>query len=133
MTSVADAVVAAVKAAVPGREVWDGIVPTQPAADGHVVVFCDEGAYLRDSVGAEPVSKRVGWQVSSFGPTRPAAGWLSRHVTDYLMANGVDVSGWTHGIVMHDFTRAPSADEDVKEYPTVMAVDQFSMLLAKTA
>lgn len=134
MSSIADAVVAAVKAAVPGRPVFDALVPTvNPDPDGYVVVYCDEGQTDRPAVDAAADAKTVGWQVSSFGPDRQRSGWLSRHVTDYLLANDISVSGWTAGVVSHDHTRAPTVDESVKEYTVVMGVDQFSMVLSRAS
>lgn len=130
-TFIADAVIAAVQAAVPGRPVSDGQVLARPDPKGHVVVYCSEGKVLRESVGADTDVRQVDWQVSSFGPVRQTSGWLSRTITDYLMAHGVDVEGWSHGVVVHEMSRRASSDDDVPEYNTAMAVDQYSMLLAK--
>jgi uncharacterized protein YbdZ (MbtH family) len=111
--------------------VWDSVVSSVPDVDGYAVVYCDEGTLQRDAVAANPVSRRVGWQVSCFGPTRQAAAWLSGRITAALLASGISVDGWGVGVATHDYTRAPAVDEDVKERIVVQTVDQFSMWLAK--
>lgn len=129
--SVADAVLAVAVAAVPGRQVSDALVLTTPDPTGHAVVYCTEGQLSRNSVAATADSKRVWFQVSSFGPTRQAAGWFSRKFVAYFFANGVDVPGWGHGVVDEHYARIPAADEDVKEFPVVQYVDQFWCTLSK--
>lgn len=132
MASIADAVVAAVQAGVPGRVVSDGQVLTQPPPAGHVVVFCPEGDVDLENLAVAVGGKSVLVTVHSFGPTRQAAGWLSRHVTDYLLSSGVDVPGWGHGDVAEHHNDPPVSDDSVKEFPVVMFHDQFRLLFAKT-
>lgn len=131
MAGITDTIIATVKLAVPGRPVSDGQVLEKPDPEGHVVVYCAEGRVLRESVGGDTDSTEVHFQVSCFGPKRPAAGWLSRRITNYLMTNGIDVPGWTHGVLNHDMSRPAQAEDAVPEYKTVMVVDQFSMTLSK--
>jgi hypothetical protein len=132
--SPATAVVAAVKAAVPGYEVRDALVKDRPAdAAGYLVVYCSEGRWERVTMGSPADASHVSVQISSFAPNRSAAGHYLRKVRQYLLANGVDVPGWGHGDLEHEETRLPSADADVAEFPLVQTLDQFSMTLTRGA
>lgn len=131
MPSIATSFLAAVAAAVPGRQVSDGQVLSQPDPTGHVVVFCPEGDVQMGSITGDVDGKSVVARVQSFGPTRESAGWLSRHITDALISDGVSVPGWGRAWVQEHYNRPPSSDEDVKEFPVVMFYDEFHMTFAK--
>lgn len=133
MSSIADAVVAAVQAAVPGRQVWDAMVSgtTIPDKGGYAIVYCPDGDAQLGNLAGDVDGKSVVVRVQSFGPTRQAAGWLSRHITDYLITSGVTVAGWGSAWVSEHFNHMPSPDESVKEYAVVMVYDELHMLFAK--
>lgn len=139
MTSIADAVVAAARALLPGRQVWDGQVLQDSAlADydtldrrGYVVAYCPEGDVQLTNVGGAVDGKSVVAMFHSFGPTRTSARWLSSRLTDGLIATGVNAAEWGHADVTEHFNRPPVADNDVPEYPVVRIYDEFRFLFAK--
>jgi hypothetical protein len=131
--TIAEAVVARVVAALPGKQVLDGQVVDSPNPAGHVAVYCSEGSYERQGVAeAAPDTCWVDVTVHSFGPDRRAAQWLSTRLTDNLMSAPISASGWQPSWFEEHHRNPPVSDTDVPGVPTVLIVDQFRSLFAKS-
>lgn len=115
----------------PEYVVYEAIVPDTPFPAGWATVYCDEGVIQRLTACGTGDSAKVTWQVSCFGSTNDVAGWLRTRIRDHLIAVGISVPGWTHGVVEHNFGQRPTADESVMEHPLVVAIDQYEMLISK--
>jgi hypothetical protein len=142
--SVGDAFLAALRLAVPGRQVWDG--QPRPEADesdydsvdpsGYVAAYIPTGDRMWVTVGGPPTARDIVLRTHSFGPSRSAAEWLSDKVVDYVTTHGIDIPGWGTAFVLDDETghtsQPPVTDDDVPGEPLVRIYDEFHFLIAVT-
>jgi hypothetical protein len=144
--SVPDAVVAAVAAALPDADVWDGstpfddddllvfdgIVPPKPPRR-YVVVYADPGTLAALAVCSESDAATFRWQVTSVGPDRQVASLLAVTIRDGIVDDRLTAVGWACGPVQHNYASLPAKDEQVQERPVVFQVDQYALLAARAA
>lgn len=151
--TVADTVVAAVVAAIPGAALWqqteatppfddllvfDAIVPPQPP-QRYVVVWPDDGTRTtgpgRDQSPVCDVSSSelYRWQVTAVAPDRQMAAWLARRVKDHLTDARIEVEGLSSGLIRHVFSQQPQPDEKVLERPVVFVIDQYRLLAERVS
>lgn len=127
----ADAVVAAVTAAVPGVEVFDSIVVDRPAGSRWVSVFPDRGTFEQIDLKHATDVATVRWLVNTFGPDRKTSEWLANKVRDYLLTRFITVPGWSDAAVLHDVSVEARDDTDVGEAPLVVCSDRYSMTVTR--
>jgi hypothetical protein len=135
--TVPDAILAMVRAAVPGVTVYDGRVPDGPQEetppDRYVAAYIDpgtldDGGIENRKVAHQSTGLTVRWQVTSVAPDRQMAAWLAERVRDGLVDQRPTVAGWACGLIEHTLSRLPRPDEQVQERPVVVAVDQYQLL-----
>lgn len=131
MTTVQDAFVAVVKAAVPaGVKVYDSIVTGNTTAQ-YVAVYPDNG---ERSQGAAQGFRdgRFRFQVTSVASGNGLLGQecrgLASRVRDALVGHRLVADGWQCGPTEHDFSNKPLADESSLPTPTVYATDGYVLL-----
>lgn len=129
--TVPDAIVALVKAAVPGVAVFDGRVGDTPP-DRYVVVYPDSGTVKAVAACGESDSATFRWQVTSVAPDRQMAAWLATEVRDGTVDTRPVVAGWVCGPVGHNYGQLPQRDEAVAERPVVYQVDLYDLLATRT-
>jgi hypothetical protein len=138
VTTAADAILAAVRAAVPADvTVFDSIVPGI-APSRYVMMYIPAGVRSSQSVDAASDCVTVDFQVTSVAsgsdPTYAAAmcRWLAGAVRDALTDLYVTVDGLSAARVVHKGSQGPRADEATPD-KKVYATDQFSWETVRTS
>ena len=132
MTSVADAIVEGVRRAVVDRgwTTYDGIVPKEPELQ-YGVVFPSNGQLSRLAYNGAPADGVWRWYVTSVAPTRQAASWHATTVRDFLLSTRLVADGWLCSLARHEHAENPTRDEAVTPRPTVIAVNEYSLLATR--
>lgn len=128
--SLAAAILASIKAAVPGVTVYDGIVPDEPP-DRYVVVYVDDGTLAALAVCNQSDSATCRWQTTCVAPDREMAGWLATRIRDNTVDTTPVAAGWTCGQICHQFSERPSRDETVQEKPVAFKIDLYDLLATR--
>lgn len=135
-TTLADALLVELRAAVPSDvAVFDSAVTGIPPMR-YVVLFAGPGRLDQgDNVSAVNRDVRLLFQVTSVasrpdttGSAAPLSRWLAQRVRDRLVGRRLEVDGLACGPIIHTLSNPPVVDEDIKDRPTVYAVDQFDLL-----
>ena len=138
MTTVADAILAAVRAAVPGDVmVYDSIVPGVAPAR-YVMMYIPAGARSSYSVDGTSDCVTVDFQVttvvSSGDPSYTSAmcRWLTGTVIDALTDLTVSADGVAPARIVHRGSQGPRPDEATPD-KKVYATDQFTLETVRTS
>jgi hypothetical protein len=131
----ADVILATLRSALPSDvAVYDAMVPGSPPAR-YVILFCGNGLRESSSVLGTSADLTQTFQVTSVtsrpdtaSTPAPLTRWLQAKVRESLTDKRFDVDGLACGLVRHVQSLPPVVDEDVKDRPTVYAVDQFEFL-----
>lgn len=132
MTTVQDAFIAVVKAAVlPGVGVFDSIVQgTAPAQ--YVAVYPANGERTKGDALCGYRNGLFRFQITSVVSSSANLGMecrgLASRCRDALVGVRLSVDGWKCGPVEHDFSNPPVRDESVIDKPTVYAADGYVLL-----
>lgn len=128
--SLSDAILASIRAAVPGVDVFDGIVPNEPPAR-YVVVYVDDGTLAALAVCSRSDSVTARWQTTCVAPDREMAGWLATRIRDNTVDSTPTSAGWVCGQICHQFSERPSRDETVQEKPVAFKIDLYDLLATR--
>lgn len=136
MTTVGDAIIAAVRTAAPGVPVYDAVVPLRqdgtPLANRYVVVYPDLGDATSESVTGSADSATFRFKVTYVSRADQADRWVveqmaSRVRTGILNAR-LSADGWYLGPVAPDGTWPVDRDEDDPSALVLYARDGFKIL-----
>lgn len=138
--SVPGAILAMIRAAVPGVTVYDGRVPDsgdpEIPPERYVAVYADHGTRAdplgEGRVDQEPTGAMFRWQTTCVAPDREMAGWLAGRVVTALAGKRPAAAGWHCGLIEHTFSQLPRPDELVKERPAVVVIDQFRVIAERS-
>jgi hypothetical protein len=133
--STAEVILDALRSALPSDvAVYDAMVPGTPPAR-YVILFCGNGLRESSSVIGTSADLTQTFQVTSVtsrpdtaSTPAPLTRWVQAKVREALTDRRFDVDGLVCGLVRHVQSLPPVVDEDVKDRPTVYAVDQFEFL-----
>lgn len=132
MTTLAEAVLATIRAAVPGDvAVYDSLIPGVPPAR-YVVVYLDNGSRSAVSVDAVSDAVHVSFQTTSVASnSNPAYSavycrWLAGAVQNALIDLIITVDGWAPARIIHEGSQQAQPDELTPD-KKVFATDQFSL------
>lgn len=127
--SAADAVLALVKAALPGRTVYLGHVPsstsTNPLPTQYAVIYPQTPTRYAEDVAHRSDMVRVEWQITSVGATAPEALWIAEHARDALVDVRPDVTGLVCGPVEHLGSQPIRWDDQVAGRVVMYSTDQY--------
>ncbi|WP_029135323.1 hypothetical protein [Nakamurella lactea] len=131
MTTVQEAFIAVVKAAVPaGVKVFDSIVTGNTTAQ-YVAVYPDNGDRTQGAAQGFNDGK-FRFQITSVASGSVQLGQelrgLRKRVSDALIGVRLVADGWLCGPVESDFSNKPLADESALPTPTVYGTDGFVLL-----
>jgi hypothetical protein len=137
--AVADEVLTLLVAALPNDvAVYDASVPGSPP-DRYVVLYSNNGQRSPGAWDGVSRDQSFFFQVTSVASrpnvnasARPRVSWLADKVQSALTDVELTVPGFVCGPIQHVLSNPPQVDEDVKDRPTVYAVDQFSLLASRT-
>lgn len=129
--SVSDAVLAAVKAAVPAVTVHDGHVPDD-AASKYVAFYPDLGRVWAEDAANTSDLARFRFQLTYVHQGRQGLESLSAACRGALVDQVLTVPGWVLGPVQHEGSPPLGVDQDDPTRVEFSAADSFLILAART-
>lgn len=138
--TVADGVLALVKAALPNIAVYDGKVDTDaqgtPLADRYVVFYPDSGRrYSEDAANTIDLAQ-FRFQLTFVGRNEQADRWAVQWMVDRcliaLVGARPSAAGWQTGPIVHEGGTPIRRDDDEPGALVLFATESFSLLASRT-
>jgi hypothetical protein len=130
--TLADGVLALVRAPVPMVTVFDSGVPDQDESvtipDRFAVYWPDTGTIENSQVSMDPTGELFRFQVNAVAPDRGMADWIARTIRDGIVNVKPRIPGYQCGRIQHEFALPAQIDEQVLSKRRVLLINRYTLL-----